>query len=251
MELLDNGRLQVHLWSWDGSQFTDAGTAIMESSNEFDIPNLTFDQFRRAYHYELEDGVYYEIPLMEEFLQFAQENESRLDFIFIDVKDPAWGVDKNRNQYVQYSKAVGDLLSAYPDLQSRTVVCNPDAPILEAMREGIHDAGVKACSFGYDATGISIPSAFDKERATEIVLRNGFDVVSVGKTGRLGSVGEILAAVRSRDYSPTTTVRKTVYWTINDASTFVDIFRNGVNCIITDKPDEMIAALKRLKVVIT
>jgi glycerophosphoryl diester phosphodiesterase len=251
MELLDDGRLQVHLWNWDGAQFIDKGTAIMASSDEFDIPNLTFEQFRMAYHYELAEKVYCEIPLLEEFLAFAHENESRLDFVFVDVKDPGWGIDKNRYQYIQYGKALGTLLLGYPDVQPMVVVCNPDAAILEAMREGIHAAGVTACSFGYDATGLSIPSAFDKDHATEIVLQNGFDVVSIGTTLRLGSLAEIIAAVRSRDYSPSTTVRKTVYWTINDASTFIDTFRIGVNCIITDKPDEMIKMLKRLKVVLS
>jgi len=247
MELLTDGRVQVHLQRWDGSQFIDAGTAIIRS-DDYDIPNLTFDQFRTAYHYELVGDKYYEIPLVEEFLAFARENESRLDFIFVDVKDPGWGVDKNRDRYVQYGNALGMILSGFPELQPMTVVCNPDADILDAMRDGIHLAGVASCLFGYDATGMSIPSMFDKDRVADIELKHKFDVASVGMNARPGSFGEICAAVRSRDYSATTTIRKTVYWTINDPATFIDAFRSGVNCIITDKPGDMIAALKRLKV---
>ena len=220
----------------------------LTSRTEFDLINLTLQQVREIYHCPLVNGVEYPIPDFEEFLVWASKRTDRLKFVFIDVKNPDWDATKDADKYREYGQLIGDALRRSPKLPEVVFLCNPDTEVLKILKDSIVRPGEKLCEFSWDAQG-SLGAAFGvKLNPTSVARQMNNTGVSVGASLRAGDFNEVKEAVRDRDYKPGSPIETVIYWVLNDASDFYDAFSSGVNAILTDRPEALIAFLGRLRV---
>ena len=161
-------------------------------------------------------------------------------------------------------------MKRFPKLPARLIVCNPSKKILGYLKESIRLTGETRCEFAFDATGglgallsiedptlRKIPPPFrwivdlftsKKENSLEVAREMGNSVVSVGTFARPGGASELTEAVIDRDYNPASTVTTVIHWTLNDPGQMLQSINYGVNAILTDKPDELVGLLRKLKV---
>jgi glycerophosphoryl diester phosphodiesterase len=222
----------------------------MRSSDEFDIVQLTLSQIREYYRYRHVQGVEYGIPLLEDLLSLAASEPMRLELLVLDVKNPDWDDDKDKDRFLQYGTLLGERLRRFPGLSQRLIVANDNERVLASLRDGIRRTGEARCEFVYDAPG-SFWSLFHLgKNPLKVSRRMGNAVVSVGSLGRPGSLAEIREAVRDRDYNRKSSVTTVIHWTLNEGEQMHESLGAGVNGIITDKPDEFMRVLARQKLVI-
>ena len=242
---------------------------MMTSFNQLDIINLTVDEVRKYYHFETVNGQNYEIPTLEEFLDFVAENNNQLRLLFFDIKHPNTNNDETLMEHL--GNVIGFILQKYPKLPEYLVVSSPKTNLLEKLRKAILETGEDRCSFAYDAAGgldavladvseslldkISQPFRWFAGLFTPKILnpikiarKLGNTVVSIGSLLRPSSIKEIKEAAFDRDFNIESPVEIILHWTLNEPRQFIDSLKLGVNGILTDRPDELKRILERLKV---
>lgn len=254
-----------------GNRYVDEKPRRMKEESEFDIRNLRASEVRKYYHYELVRGKEHDIPGFQEFLRLVSSHKQPLRFLFFDVKNPAPATDEFL--YRTYGTLIGESLRSFPELPARLVVCNPDQEILRILKESILATGETRCEFAYDASGglgalfgISdeslrkIPSPFrwivdlittTRSNPLRVARKLNTSVVSIGSLARPGSLDEIVEAVLDRDYNALSSINTVVHWTVNDPTQMLLSLNNGVNGILTDRPDVLSALCLKLGVVVT
>ncbi len=79
-------------------------------------------------------------------------------------------------------------------------------------------------------------------------LKAGFRAVSVGKLARPGSRREIQEAVDYRYRHPDGQIQWVIYWTIDKRQEIYRALQQGVDGILTNRPEEALEVCRRLKV---
>jgi len=230
-------------------QYVDRPVTPLQSFTQYDVVNLTLAEFRQSYHYALVDGQEHPVPTLEDFLQFTSQESDRLRFLFFDIKYPVQNV--NRDVYTRFGRGIGRRIAAQlrqGPLPENLVICNPNEEILEIFRETIRSETGERCLFAYDAAGGVKETFGGKKNPLSVARRMGNKVVSVGHQFRPGDFDEIKEAVVDRDYENDSPVELVIHWTLNDPTLILQSFRNGVNGVLTDKPDELARWLARFRV---
>ena len=267
--LFRNG-IRYFLWKkFTNGVYVDESYEMMTSFNQLDIINLTVDEVRKYYHFETVNGQNYEIPTLEEFLDFVAENNNQLRLLFFDIKHPNTNNDETLMEHL--GNVIGFILQKYPKLPEYLVVSSPKTNLLEKLRKAILETGEDRCSFAYDAAGgldavladvsesllekISQPFRWFAGLFTPKILnpikiarKLGNTVVSIGSLLRPSSIKEIKEAAFDRDFNIESPVEIILHWTLNEPRQFIDSLKLGVNGILTDRPDELKRILERLKV---
>ena len=210
-----------------------------------DIRNRSLSQVRRWFRYRHVDGIEHRIPRLEEFLKFAEQERARLHLLFFDIKDPGWRV-ASRFRLKRYGRLLGSILRSFKSLPLYLVIAHSSKAGLAALREGIHSAGEQRCLYAFDAAG-SFGALFGfKEDPLAIAREMGTHVVSIGARFRSGDREEILAAARDRDYNASSAVSMVLHWTLNDPEAMHQSLENGINGIVTDRPEVLKGVLADL-----
>jgi glycerophosphoryl diester phosphodiesterase len=263
------------------------GTEPIPDFNKYDIINLTLDEVREVYRYRhTPDDAEYEIPTFEEFLAFSEEESqrkpNRLQFLYLDVKNPGWNEKKDAECFVEHGSRIGDLLSKFNPLPENLVIGYTNPRGLAHLKQGIEKTKEKRCVFAYDAPGSlaslvdSLPQNFmklllesilGKSMSTvlgsflgkilrkvlswiagrnldplKVALRMNLSVIAIGCLGRPQNLEEIKEAVYDREHNPASPLRTIVHYTLNDPAQIAQSLALGVNAIVTDKPDEFKSA---------
>lgn len=262
----------IRYFSWkkytDGV-YVDKGYELMSSFSQLDIINLTVDEVRKYYHFDTVNGQNYEIPTLEEFLDFVAENNNQLRLLFFDIKHANSKDDETLMENL--GNAIGFILQKYPKLPEYLVISSPKTNLLEKLRKAILETGEVRCRFAYDAAGgldavladvseslldkISQPFRWFAGLFTPKILnpikiarKLGNKVVSIGSLLRPSSEKEIREAAYDRDFNNESPVEIILHWTLNEPRQFIDSLKLGVNGILTDRPDELKRILQRFKV---
>jgi glycerophosphoryl diester phosphodiesterase len=226
----------------------------MQSAHDFDIIRLTLDEVRWSYRYRHVKGVEHEIPELDDVLELAKNEGSRLQLLFFDVKNPGWDEDKDQEKFVKYGEILGEKLRHYPGLPRRLIISNVNETVLTCLKKGIAKTGEDRCEFAYDAEG-GLVELFDPFRISPLrknplrmARKMDNSVVSIGSLLRPGSLDEIIEAAKDRDYNKKSKLTTVIHWTLNEPSQMYLSFTLGVNGIVTDKPDELRKILAGVKV---
>ncbi|MBI4534875.1 MAG: hypothetical protein HY708_01265 [Ignavibacteriae bacterium] len=230
-------------------EYEDVDKVHLRSETDFDIDRLTLKQVRQYYKYHHVQGTEHEIPELEGLLAFAHNEVSRLHLLFFDVKNPDWDEETDRKRFVAYGRLLGEKMQMFSPLPERLIVTNASEEVLTLLKEGIKESGETRCEFAYDAQGGIGPIIGVKEDPLSIARMMGNSVVSIGRLLRPGNLGEISDATRDRDYNTKSEISTVIHWTLNEPSQIYVSLTAGVNGIVTDKPDEMVKLLEKLKVV--
>jgi hypothetical protein len=119
---------------------------------------------------------------------------------------------------------------------------------LQIIKDRFKAEGEERCEFAWDAQGSAFAAIGIKDNPTSVARRMNNTGISIGASLREGDFSEVKVAVRDRDYKPASPIESVIYWVLNDPSDFYDAFSVGVNAILTDKPEALIAFLARLNV---
>ena len=265
-------RNKVRFFSW--SEFTngaykEAGYKTMTSYNQLDIVNLTVAEVKKYYKYAGVNGVIYEIPTLEEFLDFVVLNNEKLRLLFFDIKQP--NLKNDETLIALLGRNIGLILKKYPQLPEHLVVCSPKINLLKQLRKSILEAGEMRCKFAYDAAGGVGAVIADKasgffsgfsnpikwlanlftpkiDNPLKVALEMGNKVVSIGSLFRPSSEKEIRDSTYERDYNSSNNVEIVLHWTLNEPKQLIESLNYGVNGIVTDRPDELSRILKLVDV---
>lgn len=246
-EFTDDGRYALIKELRNGKYETVEKIRI-QSDDEYDIINLALEEIRKFYRYHHVDGVEYPIPDLDEFLCFANSEREHLHFLFFDIKNPDWNETKHKNRFLEYGALLGETLQKYPNLPKKMVICNPDKPVLQYLKESITDSGENRCEFAYDAAGSLGALIGLKENPLSVARVMDNSVVSIGSLLRPGNLEEITEATLDRDYNVKSKLTTVLHWTLNDHPQMYHSFTAGVNGILTDHPEKLNRMLQRLRV---
>jgi len=223
---------------------------LMPFKQKLDLIKLTVNQIRKYYKYHHVDQVEYEIPELNEFLEFAAKERKRLQLLFFDVKNPDWDEEKDTKLYIDYGERLGKAIKLYSDLPERLVICNASEKVLIQLKKGIMKSREIRCEFAFDAQG-SFGAIFGfKNNPLRVARKMGNTVISIGSLFRPGNLGEMTEATRDRDYNNKSKLSTVIHWTLNEPSQMYNSFSSGVNGIVTDKPDLLKEQLIKLGVTI-
>jgi len=211
---------------------------LLPRKSSLDIVKLTYDQVKAYYRYHHVDGVEHPVPELEEFLKFVAGEGMRVKMLFFDVKNaPVWNTARHRRRFAGYGRLIGETLRKFPVLPETMVIGNEKEMVLEALKQGMHEAGEHRCQYALDAAG-SMGALFGfKENPLAMARKLRNEVVSVGSLARPGNLDEIVEATRDRDYNTASRLVTVLHWTLNDPDRMRESVRGGVNGIVTDKPD--------------
>jgi len=140
------------------NQYVEVKTEPLNDLNEYDIVKLTLDQVKECYRYRCDSqGVEHPIPDFEEFLTFASEEShketGRLQFLYLDVKNPGWDEERDKERFVRFGCAIGSALKKFTALPAKLVIGYTQSSVLQHLKHGIESAGETRCEFAYDACG--------------------------------------------------------------------------------------------------
>lgn len=251
------------LYGVDGGHVVREREVRLGRRNELDLVRLSFDEAREAYRYAPVEGTEHRIIDFDAFLRFASEESDRLRFLFFDVKPP--GKLGDPKPAAEFGRRIGTALRQLERLPERLVIGYADAKVLVRLRRAIEKTGEDRCWYAFDAAGGFAPWIRGVARGWAFLpgfLRRGLArilpgvpnplkvarrlknrVVSIGTLARPAYLDEIRQAVRDRDYRPHSTVEMVVHWTLNDREAFAHSIESGVNAVLTDKPDDLLAFL--------
>lgn len=251
------------LYGVEGDRVVREREIHLARRSELDLVNLTFEETRAAYRYAPVDGEEHRIVDLEAFLTFASDEADRLRMLFFDVKPPAKLADPK--PAAELGRRIGEALRRFDPLPERLVVAYADTKVLRKLRRAIEKTGEERCWYAYDAAGGFAPWLRGFARGwsflphflrrglgkllpgvpnpLKVARRLGNRVVSIGTLARPAYLDEIRQAVRDRDYRPYSTVEMVIHWTLNDREQFAHSIESGVNAVLTDKPDDLVAFL--------
>jgi glycerophosphoryl diester phosphodiesterase len=247
----------------EGGKVVGTGERRLGDRHELDLARITFGEAREVYRYAPVDGVEHRLIGFDAFLDFAAAEAGRLRLLFFDLKPP--GSLSDARPARAYARRIAEAVRRRPVLPERLVVAYADAKVLREVKKGFQDVGEERCWFAYDAAGGLSPWIQGLARGWAWLprfvrrflgwvlpkdpnplriarsMRN--EVVSIGRLARPAHVDEIRQAVRDRDYRAQSRVEMVVHWTLNDREEMAHSVESGVNAILTDKPDVLVALL--------
>lgn len=241
----------------------EQGVRTLRDRHDLDLVRLRFEQARDAYRYAPVEGEEHRVIDLDEFLSFAAEHADRLRLLFFDVKPPGDLGDVGPAR--EYGRRLAEALRRHERLPERIIVAYADTRVLKAIRKGFEEVGEERCWFAFDAAGGFAPWISGVTRGwtwlpgfvrkllgrilpgvpspLRVARRLGTRVVSVGRLGRPAHLREIRRAIRCRDYEPHSKIEMVIHWTLNSREEFAQSIESGVNGVLTDKPDELVAFL--------
>lgn len=228
-----------------GGTYRVARRRRVRSGSSFDIMKLSLEQVRRTYRYHHVDGQEHPIPDLDEFLAFAANEVHRLELLFFDLKTPSWGDAHQARRLRAYGELLGSTMRRYSVLPGRLIVAHASAPALRELKSGILSAGEARCEFAFDASGGLGAMLGVAANPLRVAHDMGNSVVSVGTRFRAGDLGEIIEAVRDRDYNTEGSIATVIHWTLNDAPQMFRSLSAGVNGIVTDRPEVLRSLLRK------
>jgi glycerophosphoryl diester phosphodiesterase len=169
------------------NQYVKVKEEPLNDLHEYDIVNLTLDQVKESYRYHCDSqGVEYPIPDFEEFLTFASEESheetGRLQFLYLDIKNPGWDEDKDKERFVGFGYTIGRALKKFTALPAKLVIGYTQSSVLQHLKDGIEGVGETRCEFAYDACGSaatwveSLPKGLLSHLLTLLVPASGWFV---------------------------------------------------------------------------
>lgn len=246
-EFTPNGRYAI-IKNFKNGLYKTGQKILMPFKGKLDLVKLTLSQIRKFYRYHHVNQIEYEIPELNEFLDFTSKEKDRLHILFFDIKNPDWNEENNANLFIEYGKQLGEEIKKFPNLPTRLVICNASEKVSANLKIGIKKSGENRCEFAYDAQG-SFGAIFGfKKNPLKVPRKRGNTVVSIGSLFRPGNLGEMIEATRDRDYNRKSKLSTVIHWTLNEPSQMYNSFAAGVNGIVTDKPDLLNTQLSKLGV---
>ena len=218
--------------------------------------------------------------------QESIKKPSRLQFLYFDIKNPGWNEKRDAERFVEFGSLIGNILRRFSSLPEELVAGYTHPKVLKNLMHGIRKTGEMRCKFAFDAPGSlsalveSFPKGFLNLFLKDILgkpigsIFNSFlggilrrvlswlvgrdynplrvagrikiTVVSIGCLGRPRNLEEIKEAIHDRDYNINSSLKTIIRYTLNDHEQMNESLGMGVNCIITDKPDEFRQILEDL-----
>jgi glycerophosphoryl diester phosphodiesterase len=211
---------------------------------------LKLGKVREYYRYRHVGGTEYPIPDLDELLAFASAESDRLHLLFFDIKNPDWDEERDREKYLGYGRVIAGKLRRFVRLPGTIVIANENEVVLKCFMESFRSEGEDRCLFACDILGsLGAWLGFGKN-PLEAARRLGTQVVSIGTFLRAGDLEEITEATRDRDYNPDSELTTVLHWTLNEAKQMRASLAAGVNGIVTDRLETLVAVLQSLGVAI-
>ncbi len=234
----------------------------LNSRDQLDISRLELPVVKKIYHYRhpVKKTVSPQL-LSDVFAFYNYRKNSRLVF-FLDTKIEPKAAENDPGYLTAYAGEMHRILSG---LQAQLwnwhfIIGCPVKRVISEIAKVFREKGMLSnCDFVIDAQGgfgmeamLGLDKAFGaRESPLQENLDAGFRIVSIGKLARPGSRDEIREAVRYKEANPAGQIQWIIYWTIDSPNEIYELLQEGVDGILTNRPEIALSVLKRLKVQIS
>jgi len=220
------------------------------------VSNLPYREVRKYFSYKHPTRGFVSPPLFREVLQSLSSRKDQRLVLFLDLKSDDYAMENKPDYLARFSRQLHRLLKPLEGGNWHFILGCPEKKFIKFVASDFVRLGkIKNVDFVIDAEGgfkKALSLGLDRKQPSPLQenLKAGFRAVSIGKLARPGSRKEIQEAINYRQQHPDGQIQWVIYWTIDKRQEIYRALQQGVDGILTNRPEEALEVCRRLKVTV-